>query len=609
MLADEPRGPRCCSQRTALPASGRPAVRGACQTAFPRPPSAFSIASVELHGQLAEVAPDRPSAVRDGSPTTGIGTSLRQARPVLFWGAIGLVFVVAGWWRLRVAGDDLFGDELATYWDVTTPSSVLDVVRLVKTDAEITPPLFFVLARVSTWLGKEPLFFRLPSLVAGMLLLPLVVWWARLLAGRGAAFATGVLAAASPFLIYYSAEARAYALMMLCVTASTVCLVQAVRRRRRVYWAGYALASAAAMYSHYTAAFALFAQLVWLAAFQRSQLRTALIANFGAAVLFAPWIPGVIADQNSWTTPLLNALTPLDLENLTRYWLHWSFAYPYAVVPVSAIPGAVGVALLVVGVAVALFGLVVRRHLLSLSRERQRLVALTVMLALANPVLALAVSLVGTHVYGPRNLAASYPALVVLLGSVPFLLRGFTRAIGAAGICGCFVLSGALTALGEQGRPEVRPLAEHLRREARVGDAIVDGTAILSPGPPSVLDTLPHPSLPTFRAGAPEVRDRPFGLFDHRPSLRDALARALIHTSRRGRVFLFMQSLPKSASGPFRARVRRVADPSRQWRSLGLRAVFVDRAERGFARPVLVVLRRTNAKAGHTLAGGRKAGS
>lgn len=551
---------------------------------------------MEVRGQLAEVAPDRPGAVPAGSATTGERATLRRERSVLFfWGALLLVFVIAGWWRLRVAGEDLFADELATYWDVTSPSSVLDVVRLVKSDAEITPPLFFVLARVASWFGKEPLFFRLPSLVAGMLLLPLLVWWAHRLAGRGAAVATSLLAAASPFLIYYSAEARAYALMMLLVTTSTWCLVRATETGRRAYWAGYALASAGAMYSHYTAAFALFAQVVWVLACRRSQLRAAVVANAGAAVLFAPWIPGVIADQHSWTTPLLNALTPLDFESLTRYWLHWSFAYPYAVVPVSSIPGAPGVALLVVGSSALLAGLIVRRGARQITRERRHLLALTLMLALANPVLALAVSLIGTHVYGPRNLAASYPALVVLLGSVPFLLRGPARLVAATGICGCFVLAGTLTALGPHGRPEVRSLVERFNREARPGDAIVDGAALLSPGPASVLDTIPHRALPTFRAGAPDVRDRPFGLLDRRPTMREALERALASTSPGGRVFVFVTPLPRRSANEVVARARRIEDPSRLWSSLGLRVVAVYRAERGFARGSLLVLRKSKA--------------
>ncbi len=550
---------------------------------------------MEVHGQLAEVAPDRQT-VPAGSATTGVGTTLGRERSLFFWGAFLLVFVVAGWWRLRVAGEDLFADELATYWDVTSPSSVLDVVRLVKSDAEITPPLFFVLARVATWFGKEPLFFRLPSLFAGMLLLPLVIWWARRLAGWGAALATGVIAAASPFLIYYSAEARAYAVMMLFVTTSTWCLVRATETGRHVYWAGYAAASAGAMYSHYTAAFALFAQFLWVVAFRRSQLRAAVVANAGAAVLFAPWIPGLIADQHSWTTPLLNALTPLDLESLTRYWLHWSFAYPYAVVPVSSIPGVLGVVLLVLGLTIVLVGLVLRRGTRALTDEARRLLALTLMLALANPVLALVVSLIGTHVYGPRNLAASYPAFVVLLGSAPFLLRGLARVGATVGICGCFVLSGALTALGSQGRPAVRSLVERLNREARAGDAIVDGTAVLSPGPTSPLDTIAHTPLPTFRAGAPEVRDRPFGLLDRRPSLREALERALASSSPSGRVFVFLIPLPSSSSEVFRARLRQVSQSSRLWRSLGLRMVAVYRAERGFARGSLLVFRRSKAQ-------------
>ena len=63
--------------------------------------------------------------------------------------------VVGGALRLVVAGQDLYADELATYW-VATAHGFTGVVETVATTAEITPPLSFLLTWLTTRLGLDP---------------------------------------------------------------------------------------------------------------------------------------------------------------------------------------------------------------------------------------------------------------------------------------------------------------------------------------------------------------------------------------------------------------------------------------------------------------------
>lgn len=445
---------------------------------------------------------------------------------------LGVVLLVGAWWRLRLIGEDLFGDELATWWDVTSPQSIAGVIRLVSTDAEITPPLFFVLARIASWFGHSAEMMRLPSLIAGLLLIPVVYVWGRDIASRSVGLLAATIVAVAPFQLYYSTEARAYAVMMLLVALSTVSLWRAVHTQRILWWVGYALCVAGAMYSHYTAIFTLIVLAVWaLLACPAARVKV-LAANGGAALLFAPWVPSVLRDQNSWTTDILSALTPLDIDSLVRYWTHWSIGYPYAANPPGTIPGWPAVGALAVGLGVGAYSLIRQVRF-----DLRSPVALTVMLALANPVLALLVSLVGSNVYGPRNLAASWPALAVTLALVALAPRGRARALAVGGVVVCFVTGGALTALRDRGRPRVSEVLRVVDSEAGPRDVLVDGTAVLSPGPASVADTIDHVPIFTVRVGAPEVRDRPFGLGDVRPSPMEVLQRLARDLPAGGRVF------------------------------------------------------------------------
>ena len=68
--------------------------------------------------------------------------------------------------RLAVAHQSLFADELSTRYMVAG-RGLGDVISVVHTDAEITPPLYFVTAWLTTRIDLTPELVRAPSLIAG----------------------------------------------------------------------------------------------------------------------------------------------------------------------------------------------------------------------------------------------------------------------------------------------------------------------------------------------------------------------------------------------------------------------------------------------------------
>lgn len=202
----------------------------------------------------------------------------RSAMPL-----IGLTLLGAA---LRFATLDLQSfdfDEAITVGRVLGGSfgHMLDVIPA----SESTPPLYYALAWVWTQLfGLGEVGARSLSALFGTALVPVAYGAARELGGRRAGLVAAALVAVNPQLIFYSQEARAYSLLALLATLSFWAFAVARRdsgARSLVLWA---LASAAALLTHYFAAFLVIPEAVWLLAVRRPRLPAALASLAVAAV-------------------------------------------------------------------------------------------------------------------------------------------------------------------------------------------------------------------------------------------------------------------------------------------------------------------------------------
>lgn len=412
--------------------------------------------------------------------------------------------------RVAVSQQDLFADELSTYWIVAT-NDLGGVISTVNSDAEITPPLSFVAAWLSTQVDLSTEWLRAPSVLAGTLTIPLVFWVGARTVGRGAGLLAAALTTLAPFMVYYSAEARGYAVMIALVTLSTLAMLLAVDGRRWA-WALYAAASAAAVYTHYTSVFVLAAQALWVLWAHPEARRPALIANAVAAAAFLPWVGGFRNDLDSPTTKILSALQPFNLDQVRLSLEHWSVGYPYGnVVGLRELPGVPALVLLAVAVLLVVWGLVTQRPW-----RVDRRTGLVFGLALATPVGAAFFSIVGsTTVFSTRNLAASWPALALAGGALVVAAGPRVRIAAAALVIACFAIGAAKLLDDRYERPHYTAVANFIERNAQRGDVIIDESAVLSPGPLSHLDTvLETRGNPVLRSRAPQQHDHPFNVFD-----------------------------------------------------------------------------------------------
>jgi hypothetical protein len=143
---------------------------------------------------------------------------------------------------------------------VTARASSLDLAALleyIRSFRDQTPFSYFIshlfyLAAGSPNLPYPEWLARLPEVLAGFLTIPLAWALARELLGTRAAWVNAVLWTAAPLAIAYSQEARPYAWLLLFTHLAALCLIIALRRSATWSWLGFALASAANFYDHYS---------------------------------------------------------------------------------------------------------------------------------------------------------------------------------------------------------------------------------------------------------------------------------------------------------------------------------------------------------------------
>jgi hypothetical protein len=346
--------------------------------------------------------------------SAGGETTIRRGETAIV-GALTLLGLAL---RLRLVGNSLFGDELSTY-SIVHGHGVATILRTLNGHSvDLTPPLYFLLTWLTTRAGSSPETFRLVACAAGTATIPLTYLLGRRTVGRLPALIGTVLVALSPFLIFYSTEARAYALVMCLVLASSLALLEALASNRLRWWLGYAVFECAAVYSHYTAIFALGAQLLWALFTHRPRRRPLLVANLAAAIGFAPWLPALIKNARSFGTKVFEIVDPFGWHAVGHDMSLWAVGHPY--LRLSSEPGTLAVALIVSGVLGGLAGsfLAWRQG----SRQGSETIAagpaLVMLLAVASPLGLGLYSALGTSAWDARNLISSWPGFALTLGFI-----------------------------------------------------------------------------------------------------------------------------------------------------------------------------------------------
>ena len=383
----------------------------------------------------------------------------RRATPAVLWALAGLTGLGLAVRFASLGVQSYHHDEVITVARVI-PGSFSEMLREVKS-GESNPPLYYVVAWAwAKAFGTGEVGIRSLSALLGAATVPVAFLAAREVAGARAGLICAAIVAVNPMLIWYSQEARSYALLVLLAAVSLLFFLRALRGGRGSDLAFWALASAGALCSHYFAVFPVAVEAVWLLIALRSRWRVVLPAVAGVGLVGLALLPLIAAQVNpkhiGWIdfTPLSGRLFQTGISFLTGETGHVIAEPPrerYALIPAEL----VGIALLL---------LVLRGS----GRERRgALPPLAVGLGVA--ALATLAALAGKDYVVERNLL---PALLPLIVVVAVGLGvGGARRIGAACaavLCAYWLGYAAYVAhTPNLQRPDIRELAEKLGPPAR----------------------------------------------------------------------------------------------------------------------------------------------
>jgi 4-amino-4-deoxy-L-arabinose transferase-like glycosyltransferase len=146
--------------------------------------------------------------------------------------------------------NSLWLDEASTY--NLALKTIPDIWQFI-TAGEFNPPLFYWAEHVMLLFGNSEVVLRFLPALLGVLTIPLIYLVGKEFMDRN----TGIIAAAafafSPFLLFYSQEARAYSMMLFFVTFSMVFYFRALKNNDIKDWVLFGILSALAFWSHFYA--------------------------------------------------------------------------------------------------------------------------------------------------------------------------------------------------------------------------------------------------------------------------------------------------------------------------------------------------------------------
>jgi len=164
--------------------------------------------------------------------------------------------------------------------------------------SEATPYLYYVLVWPWTHLfGSGEVGIRAFSALAGTATVVAAYGAGAALLSRRAGLIAAALVAVNPFLLWYSQEARAYALAVLFVAVGLWLFARGLAGGRGAL-AGWAIVSGLALATHYFAVFVVVAEAVWLLA-RAPERRRALWAALLPAVVLAVELPLLLAQRGN----------------------------------------------------------------------------------------------------------------------------------------------------------------------------------------------------------------------------------------------------------------------------------------------------------------------
>lgn len=211
--------------------------------------------------------------------------------------------------RQLVNRPEINAQDILKYQQLDPQRSVLDTIRSLAAEDPVHPPLYFVLVRLWAHVfGSSVRAVRSLSVVFSLLVFPCLYWLClELFESSLTAWIALMIAAVSPFQVFYAQEARQYSLLAAVILLASAALLYALRSPTRRSWIIYAAALVFGLYTHVLFTGVVLGHLVYVLGinlreinWKRKRLpgevRDYLLATSISLAAFAPW--GMIVLRN-----------------------------------------------------------------------------------------------------------------------------------------------------------------------------------------------------------------------------------------------------------------------------------------------------------------------
>jgi len=226
--------------------------------------------------------------------------------PTVGW-LIPITLLGAALRLFRLGTQSLWLDESLSLVFASVPFKISIAAIL---DDGVHPPLYYLVLRLFLYIGQSEEIARLPSAIFGILTIPLVYEIGRLCFDhQKVGLVSALFLSLSPFHVWFSQEARMYAMATFLTLTSVYFFLHLLQGNRR-WWMGFVICTALGYYTHYFTFFITLAEFIYLLITFRTHYKLLRKWTLAQAAAFLPLLP--------W----LMAIFPREISSCGIGWVH-----------------------------------------------------------------------------------------------------------------------------------------------------------------------------------------------------------------------------------------------------------------------------------------------